>query len=52
MAEGVTQHWQHGAVIAYTDEVTDELYNFILPQRAHYLPSGDLKPIVLMIEKE
>ena len=41
-----------GSVIVYCPEASDELYNFIVPLRAHYLHASLLKPIVIMLNKE
>ena len=41
-----------GAVIAFCEEATEELFHFVTPLRASYLPHSSLKPIVIMVEKE
>ena len=53
MRDELVEHTTHAkAVIVYCSEVSDEMYHFILPLRAHYLHASQLKPLVIMTEKE
>ena len=44
--------WRHGAVIAFCEEASEELFHFVSPLRASYFPRSALRPLVLMLEKE
>ena len=49
---GVSSHWREGGVIVYSEEATEELYHLLLPLRAHYLHTAELRPIILLLGKE
>ncbi len=52
MRDELAEHSSHSsAVIVYCNEVSDELYHFIMPLRAHYLHASLLKPLVIMVGK-
>ena len=53
MREEMREHSSHvSSVMVYCQYVSDDLYHFILPLRAHYLHASLLKPLVIMVEKE
>ena len=49
---GVSGVWHKGGVIVYSEEATDELYHLLLPLRAHYLHTAELKHILLLLKNE
>jgi hypothetical protein len=49
---GVSHRWKRGGVIVYSEEGTEELYNLILPLRAHYLHTAELRYILLLLDKD
>ena len=48
----LVSQWQQDAVIASAEKASSELYHFVVPLRAHYLPSGSLKPVVLFLKQK
>lgn len=53
MREEMAEHSSHvGSVIVYSQDISDDLYHFILPLRAHYLQASLLKPLVIMVDKQ
>lgn len=50
--EMIEQSSHSKPVIVYCNEASDELYQFVMPLRAHYLHSATLSPLVIMLEKE
>ena len=49
---GVSHRWKRGGVIVYSEEGTEDLYNLILPLRAHYLHTAELRHILLLLGNE
>nr|XP_022326621.1 potassium channel subfamily T member 2-like isoform X12 [Crassostrea virginica] len=44
--------WPNRAIIVCADYASNGLYNFIVPLRSHARPKSQLKPIVLLLERE
>lgn len=51
-AKKLSHHWHKGGIIMYSEEGTEELYHLLLPLRAHYLHTAELRPILLLLGKE
>ena len=49
---GVSRRWQKGGVIVYSEEAGEDLYHLLLPLRAHYLHTAQLRHILLLLGKE
>uniref|UniRef100_T1JA21 Uncharacterized protein n=1 Tax=Strigamia maritima TaxID=126957 RepID=T1JA21_STRMM len=45
-------NWVNKPIILVSMEANNGIYNFVLPLRAHVLPRGSLKPIIIMLENE
>ena len=49
---GVSRRWHKGGVIVYSEEAGEDLYHLLLPLRAHYLHTAQLRHILLLLGKE
>lgn len=43
--------WQNKTIILAADQVSNGIYNFIIPLRAHFKSKTSLNPIILLLEK-
>lgn len=43
--------WQNKTIILAADQVSNGIYNFIIPLRAHFKSKTSLNPIILLLER-